>query len=985
MVGGLVDGVESSTDDDDDLPKDLSRPAQSPSSTSKHRLRAINLLKRVSARKTSSQSPREELQAVVEEDDELFLRQSAKNGPACSPGTPGADLVDLVKPKMDQSDPVVQTTNYSAFQGTQLLLILRARLVTEVYICGCITNVNVLATVIDAARHGIRINVVGDCLGFRRQSRHKIALKRMVDFFDANIVTSQEVIERNIPAGTPLSTAPQKDATSADDLQDMVRNLRVSAPQPPNQPDTTHTSRHTLPPTIEVEDSKSEAESLRFANGRLRKPSDTTSLAESRATSDTKISDDQFTDLLVQGAKVPKPDRPVEKQSLVKTKIRMRPRASKDKQASREKRSEEKKQKGEPSKQAEKTDTKTEASSLPVAEKEDKRAKTPKTATSTDKTRSTVITKAESSDKLRYTPSKNERSLKPSASQPALSPVNPDKDLTSRMRLALSRSPKSDSNKDLPSQPQPPPTRNTSTSALSGTQEHNTMPKNSKPQSLATFPSLGPGDRIAEGDSRIVHGFFSPDFYHPSDRSKPLKDLVFTQLYNEVRWQKMLHHDGEVPRLLCAQGEFSADGSMPIYRHPSDQTLPLLHFSNKVQLIRKRAEKLVGHPLNHVLIQLYRSGQDYISEHSDKTLDIERGSSIVNVSFGAERTMRLRTKKIDDTDDSSRETQRVALPHNSMFILGLKSNEKWLHGIMADKRMASERSESENAYDGMRISLTFRHIATYLDAKCRTIWGQGATVKEQRDAGDVINNDEEENESLVRAFSRENHSTEFDWDHWYGSGFDVLHFKGPPKDLPILFASNNQVENDIVKIYLAERGIEYSLSEPPTVKGGYELDRQVVFRDIDMSRTEVTLPFLIIAYLELYNPSDRDERQRPCTSASYDVQIQTTALQKHWHNRYVPTYPYKFSDTLEVLEERCAFQSGPFIAGRRFAQADCVFWPMLNEIIRNWDDWTEESFPHLTEYYQMLWKKKKSVRSVCPKLPEIRRSGPEKGKGRAEE
>lgn len=985
MVGGLVDGVESSTDDDDDLPKDLSRPAQSPSSTSKHRLRAINLLKRVSARKTSSQSPREELQAVVEEDDELFLRQSAKNGPACSPGTPGADLVDLVKPKMDQSDPVVQTTNYSAFQGTQLLLILRARLVTEVYICGCITNVNVLATVIDAARHGIRINVVGDCLGFRRQSRHKIALKRMVDFFDANIVTSQEVIERNIPAGTPLSTAPQKDATSADDLQDMVRNLRVSAPQPPNQPDTTHTSRHTLPPTIEVEDSKSEAESLRFANGRLRKPSDTTSLAESRTTSDTKISDDQFTDLLVQGAKVPKPDRPVEKQSLVKTKIRMRPRASKDKQASREKRSEEKKQKGEPSKQAEKTDTKTEASSLPVAEKEDKRAKTPKTATSTDKTRSTVITKAESSDKLRYTPSKNERSLKPSASQPALSPVNPDKDLTSRMRLALSRSPKSDSNKDLPSQPQPPPTRNTSTSALSGTQEHNTMPKNSKPQSLATFPSLGPGDRIAEGDSRIVHGFFSPDFYHPSDRSKPLKDLVFTQLYNEVRWQKMLHHDGEVPRLLCAQGEFSADGSMPIYRHPSDQTLPLLHFSNKVQLIRKRAEKLVGHPLNHVLIQLYRSGQDYISEHSDKTLDIERGSSIVNVSFGAERTMRLRTKKIDDTDDSSRETQRVALPHNSMFILGLKSNEKWLHGIMADKRMASERSESENAYDGMRISLTFRHIATYLDAKCRTIWGQGATVKEQRDAGDVINNDEEENESLVRAFSRENHSTEFDWDHWYGSGFDVLHFKGPPKDLPILFASNNQVENDIVKIYLAERGIEYSLSEPPTVKGGYELDRQVVFRDIDMSRTEVTLPFLIIAYLELYNPSDRDERQRPCTSASYDVQIQTTALQKHWHNRYVPTYPYKFSDTLEVLEERCAFQSGPFIAGRRFAQADCVFWPMLNEIIRNWDDWTEESFPHLTEYYQMLWKKKKSVRSVCPKLPEIRRSGPEKGKGRAEE
>lgn len=33
--------------------------------------------------------------------------------------------------------------------------------------------------------------------------------------------------------------------------------------------------------------------------------------------------------------------------------------------------------------------------------------------------------------------------------------------------------------------------------------------------------------------------------------------------------------------------------------------------------------------LNHVLIQKYRNGEDYISEHSDKTVDIVRGTSIV--------------------------------------------------------------------------------------------------------------------------------------------------------------------------------------------------------------------------------------------------------------------------------------------------------------------------------------------------------------------
>ena len=99
----------------------------------------------------------------------------------------------------------------------------------------------------------------------------------------------------------------------------------------------------------------------------------------------------------------------------------------------------------------------------------------------------------------------------------------------------------------------------------------------------------------------------------------------------------------------------------------------------------------------------------------------------------------------------------------------------------------------------------------------------------------------------------------------------------------------------------------------------------------------------------------------------------------------MPTYPYSFIDTLEVLEERCSFQGGPFIAGRRFAQADCVFWPVLNDIIKAWEGWTEERFPFLTEYYRMLWKKKKSVQSVCGKLAEIRAPKSGKGKERAEE
>ncbi|KAF2243941.1 hypothetical protein BU26DRAFT_391782, partial [Trematosphaeria pertusa] len=964
VVGGLVDGVESSTDDDDDLPKDLIPPTQSRSS--KHKQRALDLLKRVSNRRRPV--PREESQAAPEEDEELFLRQS-KTGPACLPNTPGAEFGDAVKGKIEPSDTVVQTTNYSAFQSTSLLLILRARLVTELYICGCITNVSVLATVIDAARHGIKINVVGDCLGFRKQSRHAIALKRMVEFFDANLVTSSEIEDRNRPEDDQPRRASQHGSTNDEEnLQQMVDRLKLK--------EANHTQR---PASKESPRSTGESPAITI-NGRRRNVSDA-SAAESRATTDTKLSDEQFAEKLVRGAKVPNSEQnrqPAEKQNLVKSKIRMRSRRSKSKKE------DEQKSKAEPSKKGEQKGEPS--SSHTTAERTpDQPPRSPKAATPTvEQPRPSAITKAESSDKLRESPTKGGRSLKSSASQPVLSSANlegNDKLSASRVRLALSRSPKSDSNQELPTQPLPQQSlAQSTTEAASATppQTATATKMGKKLQSLATFPVLGPGDRIAEGDSRIIYRFFPPDLRHPTDPSKPLKDLIFRQLYNEVRWQKMLHQTGEVPRLVCCQGEFGADGSMPVYRHPTDQTLPLLHFSPKVQLIRKRAEKLVGHPLNHVLIQLYRSGNDYISEHSDKTLDIVKGSSIVNVSFGAQRTMRLRAKKPakarESEDAAQRETQRVAMPHNSMFILGLESNEKWLHGIMADKRLPSERSEPETAYSGIRISLTFRHIGTFLDAKNSVIWGQGATSKDQRDAQDVINDDEEETERMVRAFSRENHATDFDWDEWYGHGFDVLHLHAPPEDLPIFFASNNQVENKMIQIFLSEAKINHTMLEAPTLEKQYESDRRVCYRDNDVNHTEVVINVPILLYLDRYYPLDRDDRGRYCSSNSYDMFIQISTLLKYWVNRHVPTYYADFVNILESLEERYSMGPGPFIAGRRFSIGDCGMWPAIDELVTAWDGWSEERFPKLSEYYRMVWRKKKSVKETRAELPTIRKT-----------
>jgi alkylated DNA repair dioxygenase AlkB len=304
---------------------------------------------------------------------------------------------------------------------------------------------------------------------------------------------------------------------------------------------------------------------------------------------------------------------------------------------------------------------------------------------------------------------------------------------------------------------------------------------------LSNLPSLGPGDKIGEGDSFIVH-----DLLPPSEEALDSSQDIFEILNNEVAWQKMFHATGEVPRLVAVQGIIGSDGSKPIYRHPSDQSPPLLPFTPGVKIVKEAAEKAVGHELNHVLIQLYRDGRDYISEHSDKTLDIVRGTKIVNASFGARRTMRLRRKRktaqVADTSDSKadespgqRETQRIHMPHNSLFVLGPETNRSWLHGIMADKRLPADRSSEELAYNGMRISLTFRDIGTFINRDETLIWGQGAKSKIQEQAGKVIVGDKDETARMIYAFGKENQEDEtWDWDMNYGSGFDVLHFQSNP-------------------------------------------------------------------------------------------------------------------------------------------------------------------------------------------------------------
>lgn len=363
-------------------------------------------------------------------------------------------------------------------------------------------------------------------------------------------------------------------------------------------------------------------------------------------------------------------------------------------------------------------------------------------------------------------------------------------------------------------------------------------------------PSSSTQRGLCEGDTDVIENLLSVD----------LETGIIDKLHSEIKWQTMSHQGGEVPRLVAVQGEVASDGSIPIYRHPSDESPPLLPFSPTVLDIKSATEKQLGHPLNHVLIQFYRDGKDYISEHSDKTLDIAKGSYIANVSLGAERTMVLRTKRWDKDPsrqsedgtpaDTKRKIQRARLPHNSLFRMGLQTNMKWLHSIRQDKRADRDKSPAELAFSGGRISLTFRQIGTFLNQDGDMIWGQGATGKTTEEAKPVINGQTPEAISMIKAFGAENHSSTFDWEARYGGGFDVLHMSNAPR----FFSSGDHIIDGIVVAMLEAFNVPYakgSLGLSPKAPGsGEPVDVRVKFIDDDENRSEVRGSMAVMLYLD---------------------------------------------------------------------------------------------------------------------------------------
>lgn len=678
-------------------------------------------------------------------DAEAFL--SASSATCCVPQSVGFQFPAPILAAMDvQQDTVLDKTGYSALESEGLVLSFRQRFVTEIYLCGSLSNVSVYATALDAVRNGFSVTLLEDCLGYREFGRHQEAMRRMADILGATGSTAQELIQEMDWYETEAiaqGTAPQaQQPVASAGIESIIDALGVKADGP--------------------------------------------------------MVDD--------------------------------------------------------------------------------------------------------------VPEKETRGLKELASQAR----------TQRLTTASARGPV-DGKPQMRARVRRPKRREETSKSATGL-HHETLGQSPVSQNA-----------IGEGDSRLVLDIaLSPD--------------AFKRIRAEVSWQKMYHLSGQVPRLVAVQGQVQPSGAIPIYRHPADESPPLNPFTPAVNEARIVVERILGHPLNHVLIQLYRDGQDSISEHSDKTLDIVRGSFICNVSLGAQRVMVLRTKasasEPKESAESGRVTQRVPLPHQSLFVLGEKTNMRWLHGIRPDKRPESTKSTEEQAFGGERISLTFRHIGTFIDPATNTIWGQGAVAKTPDMARPVIHGDPTETERLIRSFGQENKAAEFDWDAVYGGGFDVVNFVTTSPVRVTL--SGDHVADLRVLLALGENGLRYEIthvetevrtrplyvnSQGATVAGDLAILTQLAERPVEATRPGVDV----------------------LRGGSHLAWIEglLTRWREHRNSNMDTTFDIGLDHCERVLEGQ------HYLGGAAFSIDDCALWPVLREIMLTQGAF-DARFTNINQYYHRV-------------------------------
>ncbi|WP_457787651.1 alpha-ketoglutarate-dependent dioxygenase AlkB family protein [Pseudomonas sp. PL-6] len=179
--------------------------------------------------------------------------------------------------------------------------------------------------------------------------------------------------------------------------------------------------------------------------------------------------------------------------------------------------------------------------------------------------------------------------------------------------------------------------------------------------------------------------------YQPGWVDAAVADAWLAALVDETPWQQpelFIHgRYHRVPRLTAWYGEPEAR-----YRYSGKLHQPL-PWTPLLDEIRRQIVRAVGQPLNAVLLNYYRDGQDSMGWHSDAEAELGRNPLIASLNLGGSRRFDLRRV------GSTRIGHSLMLEHGSLLVMRGPTQHHWQHQVAKTRQPCAPR-----------LNLTFRLI-----------------------------------------------------------------------------------------------------------------------------------------------------------------------------------------------------------------------------------------------------------------------------------
>jgi len=125
----------------------------------------------------------------------------------------------------------------------------------------------------------------------------------------------------------------------------------------------------------------------------------------------------------------------------------------------------------------------------------------------------------------------------------------------------------------------------------------------------------------------------------------------------------------------------------------SGTTKTALPWINELHELKQRVETASNVAYNSCLLNLYHSGEEGMTWHSDAETALQKNGTIGSLSLGAERKFSFKHKK-------NKNTVVIMLEQGSLLAMKDETQTHWLHSLPTTKKISTAR-----------INLTFRCIA----------------------------------------------------------------------------------------------------------------------------------------------------------------------------------------------------------------------------------------------------------------------------------